>query len=409
MSSEHQERQIPKPVDLSCDLLGARFHNPIILGSGSLDERVDQVNTFLQTNVGAIVPRATRLEYAPGRDVHPSPHLDIQRRARAMRNAEWTGYPIEYWRPHLEELAQSHRVIMSVSGRDIDGCTTVCQELEPYRFPFLELNISCAHSNDAHGFITRNADHITSLIQRIKERGVKTPIAVKLGHSDFIVPLAMKAQEAGADAIVASNTYGPVLDFDISRGEPKLTLGIAGGKGGLSGDPIFHIALTDIADLARHLEIPVIACGGVSTAEHVIKMIMAGAHAVEVYTAAHLKGTKAPDYLNKLVDDVQVWLGKYGYAGVDDVRGRVLPLLDGAHQMKPLKPQLVKDLCVGCQKCVVICNQPGAIGMIFSEKAQTNKVGMIPEVTDACIGCGACVTECPTDALQVIWPCASEW
>lgn len=408
MNNEHLERRIHQPANLSCELLGTRFHNPIILGSGSLDERVDQVNTFLQTNVGAIVPRTTRLEYAPGRDVHPSPHLDIQRKMRAMRNAEWTGYPIEYWRPHLEELAQTQRVIMSVSGRDIDGCTAACQELDPYRFPLFELNISCAHSNDAHGFITRNSDHIASLVQRIKETGVTTPLAIKLGHSDFIVPLAMKAQEAGADAIVASNTYGPVLDFDISNGEPELTLGIAGGKGGLSGTPIFHIALTDVADLARHLTIPVIACGGVSTADDVIKMLMAGAHAVEVYTAAHLKGEKAPDYLNKLVDGVQQWLEKYGYAGVDDVRGRVLPLLAGDHQMKPLKPQLVEDLCIGCQKCVVICNQLGAIGMIPSEKTQANKIGMIPEITDTCIGCGACVTECPTDALPIIWPNASE-
>ncbi len=324
-----------------------------------------------------------------------------------MRNAEWTGYTIDYWRPHLDELAQSNRVIMSVSGRDIPGCVTVCKELDVYGFPFFELNISCAHSNDAHGFITRNSDHIDTLIRGIKESGVRTPVAIKLGHSDFIVALAMKAQESGADAIVASNTFGPVLDFDISSGEPELTLGIAGGKGGLSGNPIFHIALTDVADLTRHLNIPVIACGGVSTSEHVIKMLMAGAHAVEVYTAAHLMGTRASDYLNKLVGGTQQWLEKHGYASVRDVRGLVLPLLDGGNQMKPLMPQLYEDKCIGCQKCAVICNQPGAIEMIQGTITQTNKSGMIPQITDECIGCGACVTECPTDALPITWPSVS--
>lgn len=387
-------------VDMKCRVLGKEFSNPIFLGSGSLDETIEKVHKFLATNVGAVVPRTTRFEYAPGRNKHPSPHLDIQQKSKAMRNAEWTGYPIDYWRPFLEEVSRERRIIMSVSGRDTKGCAQVCKELDAYEFPFLEINISCAHSNETNGFITRNGDHIKSVIREIKDTGVKTPIAIKLGHSDYIVKLAQIAEEAGADGIVAINTYGPVLDFDISSGTPELTLGIAGGKGGLSGKPIFQIALTDVADISRHLKIPVIASGGVSTSEDVIKMIMAGACAVQVYTAAHLRGDQAPKYLNKLVSDVEAWLACHGYMNVNNVRGLVLPKLAQDNQMTPMIPQLSKELCIGCSLCEIICNEPDSIQMTASDMSDTNKPGLLPVIHDnVCIGCGACVTVCPTDAL----------
>lgn len=396
-----QETQPVSKVDLSTKVLGQKFSNPIFLGSGSMDETIEKVHKFLDTDIGAIIPRTTRLEYAPGRDKHPSPHLDIQQISRTIRNAEWTGYPIYYWRPFLEEISQDKRVIMSVSGRDVKGCALVCKELDIYEFPFLEINISCAHSNDAHGFITRNEEHIQSVVREIKDIGVKTPIAIKLGHSDYIVRLAQKAEEAGADGIVAINTYGPVLDFDIASGTPELTLGIAGGKGGLSGKSIFTIALTDVADLSRHLKIPVIASGGVITAEDVIKMIMAAASAVQVYTAAHLKGDKAPQYLNKLVSDVEGWLAYHGYKDFNNIRGLVLPKLSLGNQMTPLVPQLSPDLCIGCTLCEKICNEPGSIEMVTSEVTQINRLGNLPVINEnICIGCGACVTVCPTDALD---------
>jgi len=122
-----------------------------------------------------------------------------------------------------------------------------------------------------------------------------------LGHSDYIVNLAKVAEKAGADTIVAINTFGPVLDFDISGGKPKLTLGINSGKGGLSDKIIFHTALTDVANLYQELNIPIIACGGVTMPEDAIKMIMAGASAVQIYSAAHIAGNKRYIFLINLL------------------------------------------------------------------------------------------------------------
>ena len=59
---------------------------------------------------------------------------------------------------------------MSVSGRNIDGCLKVCKIIDDYDFPFIEINISCAHSSEAHGFITRNSKHISLLVKTLKKK-----------------------------------------------------------------------------------------------------------------------------------------------------------------------------------------------------------------------------------------------
>ena len=376
-------------LDLSCKILGATFSSPIWLGSGTITENKERVDKFLKTKVGAIIPRTTRLEFAHNRKSHPSYHLDINEKEKWMRNCEWTGNIIKYWQKDLEELSETNRIIMSVSGRDIEGCLKVCKIIDEYNFPFMEINVSCAHSNEAHGFITRNSEHISKLVKTLK-KNIKTPIALKLGHSDFIVNLAKVAEKSGVDAIVAINTYGPVIDFDINNGKPELTLGINSGKGGLSGKTIFHIALTDIVNLKQNLSIPIIACGGVTTPEDAIKMIMAGAIAVQVYSAVHMAGNKGDAFINKFINDFEYWLNKYKYKNIGSLNGILLPKLSRSHQMDRIIPKYNESLCTKCKSCINICLE-NAISLL-ENKIIINK--------NKCIGCGACSSVCPTKSLK---------
>ena len=74
------------PIDLSCEILGNKFKNPIWLGSGSLVDSIEKTEGFLSTSIGAIVPRTTRLQYASGRERHPSPHLEMNLRRKRVGN-----------------------------------------------------------------------------------------------------------------------------------------------------------------------------------------------------------------------------------------------------------------------------------------------------------------------------------
>lgn len=278
---------------------------------------------------------------------------------------------------------------MSVSGRNIKDCLRICNIIDEYKFPLIEINVSCPHSNEVNGFITRDAEFILKLIKTLK-REIKTPIALKLGHSDHIVHIAKAAERAGVDAIVAINTIGPVIDFAIDKGKPELTLGIQNGRGGLSGRPIFCIALTDVVDLSQNLKIPIIACGGVTNPEDAIKMIMAGASAVQIYSAVHMIGKKRIVFLDKFIKDFNFWLRKHKYTNVNSLRGILLSELSRPHQMNRVVPRYNKRTCNGCGKCIDICLEE-AMKMI------NNKIIIDKK---KCVGCGACVSVCRTKALR---------
>lgn len=382
---------------LITNFFGKTIPSPLILGSGTLVQEAHQLQPFIDAGAGAVVPRTTRKVMI--RDRHPSPHLyqSGRRGSEMMLNAEWTGADINYWRPYLEELSKTGQVIMSVSGRDIPGCVEVCKELDKHGFLMLEINVSCAHSNSVHGFITRNSDHISTLVKSLKDAGISTPIAIKLGHSDFVVQLSNIAKEAGADAIVALNTLGPLLDFEIGQnGRPIPVLGIDGGKGGMSGAPLFHIALTDVAEISSQVQIPVVACGGVCTAEHALKMIMAGAMAVQIYTAAHVLGNKAPQVFTRLNQQLIALLEEKGISSLDSVRGNAWTIANQQTNLKPKVPEVRETNCTGCDKCINIC-LPQSIFPVDAENKAGHVVGINQET---CVGCGHCVQICPTDALK---------
>lgn len=388
----------PENIDpngvLKTEFLGTSFRSPLVVASGTLIERVENIQPFLDRGAGAVVPRTTR--YIMERTVHPSPHLyqEGSRSSVTMLNAEWTGADIGYWRPYLEKMSDSSQVIMSVSGRIVEDCVKVCEELDEYAFPYLELNVGCGATNGVIGYITRDEDHISRLVNSVKEAGVKTPIAVKLGHSDLILHLSNVAKEAGADAIVAINTLGPMLDFSIdSSGIPHRVLGIKGARGGLSGSAIFHTALTDVALISKDVNIPVIASGGVTTPERAIKMIYAGASLVQIYSYLHDRGTKAPEALEAFTKALVLYMEKHEIDDIGNIRGVALPLLDEPTELNPQIPTINETICTGCDRCVPVC-LPKAI----DTNNVNNKNGHVASVIGSlCVGCGICVAVCPVD------------
>jgi dihydroorotate dehydrogenase/Pyruvate/2-oxoacid:ferredoxin oxidoreductase delta subunit len=222
---------------------------------------------------------------------------------------------------------------------------------------------------------------------RAAKDAVDVPILVKLSPFRNMRTAAIAAAEAGADGIVAVNSFGPCLGVDVETG--RLLMGSADGYGWLSGPALKPLALRCVFDVARAVDLPVIGVGGISKGTDVIEFLMVGATAVGVCTAAILKG---PRVFGKIARETGKWLDEHGYRSINEVRGlAVRQWGQRAFRTTPVPPTLDPDVCTGCGLCEASCVYE-AIHVVEKKAALT------PE---RCHGCGLCVTRCPTRALAI--------
>jgi dihydroorotate dehydrogenase subfamily 1 len=224
---------------------------------------------------------------------------------------------------------------------------------------------------------------------RAAKAALDVPVFVKLSpHGQDMGHAARLAADAGADGIAAINSFGPVLSLDIETGMPRL--GGPSGHGWLSGPAIKPLAVRCVREIARAVELPVIGVGGVARGTGAVELMMAGASAVGVCTAAILRG---PAVFGRIATELGEWLDAHGYASVADIRGLALQRSWGAAPASA--PVIDPAACNDCGICLTSCAY-GAIHVVD---------GRVAIDGERCSRCGLCVTRCRRDAIR--WPTAS--
>jgi dihydroorotate dehydrogenase (NAD+) catalytic subunit len=169
-------------------------------------------------------------------------------------------------------------VVLSIFGSSIEEVKGVAEKGNALKPDAIELNLSCPHAEIAQ--ISHSPDLTHDYVSAVKDR-ITCPLYPKLTpNASDIVSVAKAAEEAGADAIVTMNTVRG-MKIDIRQRRP-----ILGNKvGGLSGPPVFPIAVRCVYDISQAVSIPVIGVGGVSSWEDAVEMHLAGASAIQIGTA----------------------------------------------------------------------------------------------------------------------------
>ena len=201
-------------------------------------------------------------------------------------------------------------VILSVFGSSVQEIVEVVNIGYTFHPDAIELNLSCPHAEIAQ--IAHNPELTYEYVRAVK-KAVDCQVFAKLtpNASDY-VSVGKSAEKAGADAIVAINTVR-AMRIDIQQQRPVL-----GNKvGGLSGPPIFPIAVRCVYDLYNALEIPIIGVGGVTTWKDAIEMHLAGASAIQVGTAL-LNGMQV---FEEIKSGIREYLKEMGYSHVSEIIG----------------------------------------------------------------------------------------
>ena len=297
---------------LSVSLCGIELDNPVIPASGTFGYGHEFAAYYDINCLGTFSFKGTTLEPRFG---NPTPR--IAEAPGGMLNAVGLQNPgvdavIAEELPKLRAVFHKP-VIANVSGFSVEEYAEVCARLDrEEQVGWLEVNISCPNVHGggmSFGTDPKAAAEVTRAVKAVTTK----PVLVKLSPNvTDIVAIARACEEAGADGLSLINTLLG-LRLDLRTRRPIL----ANTTGGLSGPAVFPIALRMVWQVSQAVSIPVVGLGGVSSAEDVLEMLLAGASAVQI-GAANLRD---PLVCLRILDALPGVMDRYGIENLTDIIG----------------------------------------------------------------------------------------
>lgn len=297
---------------LSVDLCGITLDNPVIPASGTFGYGYEYAQLYDINCLGAFSFKGTTREPRFG---NPTPR--IAEASGGMINAVGLQNPgvekvITEELPKLKQCFHK-KVMANISGFTVEDYAYTCERLDrEAQVGWLEVNISCPNVHGggmSFGTQPQAAAEVTRAVKAVTTK----PVIIKLSPNvTDIVSIAKACEDAGADGISLINTLLG-MRIDLRTRKPV----IANKMGGFSGPAIFPVALRMVYQVASAVKIPVVGMGGVSSAEDVIEMMLAGAAAVEV-GAANLVN---PYACRDIIRDLPQVMDKYHIHNLSEIIG----------------------------------------------------------------------------------------
>jgi len=299
---------------MSVDLCGIELDNPVIPASGTFGYGYEFAELYDINLLGTFSFKGTTKDPRFG---NPTPR--IAECYSGMINAVGLQNPgvEKVISDELPKLAKcfNKKIMANVSGFAIEDYAYTCEKLDACeQVGWLEVNVSCPNVHGGGMSFGTSCEAAAEVTRAVKKVTTK-PVIVKLSPNvTDIVSIAKACEDAGADGISLINTMLG-MRIDLRRRTPV----IANKMGGFSGPAIFPVAVRMVYQVSNAVKIPVVGMGGVSTAEDVIEMMMAGATAVEVGAANLID----PFACKTIIEDLPKVMEKYGITDLSEIIGAV--------------------------------------------------------------------------------------
>lgn len=297
-------------------LPGLNLKNPVMPASGTFGfGDVPAAKKFDLNDLGAMVIKTTTPHATTG---NPQPQIavldDGVLNSVGLTNPGVDAVISEKLTP-LRKQYPDLPIMASVGGDSVDDYVEVAKKLSDSGLVnALEINVSCPNVDRGGMSFGVHPDVVEELTKKIKNV-VNVPIYVKLTPNvTDVVTIAKAAEKGGADGISMINTLLG-MEIDVKTRKPVL----GHNMGGLSGEAVRPVALRMIAQVHQAVDLPIIGMGGISSAEDVIKFMLAGASAVAVGTA-HFHDSIASKHI---ADSLSAELEELGVDDINDLVGQV--------------------------------------------------------------------------------------
>ena len=405
---ETQDEWADNAPSLSIDFCGIRCENPFFLASSAVCTNYEMVASAFDAGWAGVFYKTICLqeikEVSPRFDAmhNNATHGDFY----GFRNMEQLSEnPVGMDFDILHRLKQDYPtkvVIASIMGQTEEEWIKLAKMAEEAGCDAVELNFSCPQmKHEGMGSDVGQSPELVKTYTACVKNSVKIPVIPKMTPNiTHIAEPAAACVEAGADAISAINTIKSVtMDADAE---------VAGQRtiSGYSGRAVRPIALRHVLELAQmgkgskvesqRSMVELSGIGGIETWRDALEFIQLGCSNVQVCTAVRQYGSRIID---DLILGLQRYMAKRGISELKDLVGEQLPKFlkpDHLDRDTIIYPKFDKELCVGCGRCEVSCNDGGHQAIVFDHETRRPRL-----VGTKCVGCHLCRLVCPAGAISV--------
>ncbi|MBW2148745.1 MAG: tRNA-dihydrouridine synthase [Deltaproteobacteria bacterium] len=385
---------------LNTTFAGVSMRNPLILASATTGWNGNGCHRAWLNQAGAVIPKSL----APPTKFAHHPRCGRMKMIRhgksriGMVNIElYTTMGLEDWlHTELDKAYEGGSCIIASIVAHPNPTETAgnARTIEDTgKVAMFEINVSCPMPADQSrvGFQMGN-DPETCYRQVDALKGaVSLPVGIKLTPTTHhMVPMAQAAKSAGADFLTIGNSIRSFAGVDITTGLPRLP-----AYGGYSGPAIKPITQRHVSEVAKAVQIPISACGGVTTWEDVVEYLMLGAATVQLCTSIMWRGY---GHFITILQGLNRYMEREGLTSLDEIRGKTLPFISSIEEVSQRPPMVSRvdpGLCInlikgGCEMCGKVC--------FYDAIEFSPRLTLKPE---RCDGCNLCVEICPVGALSL--------
>lgn len=392
--------------DLSIKFCGIDLESPFLLSAGPSTDEVSIAGRGLEMGWAGLILKTTSV---PGTKVDLAyPMMSGlsygDNKLIGMGNIDLISqYHIEEITDRIKYLKQKYPGKMigaSIMGSKKEDWQTLVNRLEKAGVDLIECSFSCPQGNigEDPGKMLAQSESATEITARwVKEAANRVPVLIKITPQvTDIVKIASAVKRAGADGITASNSIPALMGIDVYSFAPIPNLSGKSTYSGLTGPVIKPVTLRTIAEIAKHVDIPISGNGGAETWSDAVEFLALGAGNVQFCTAVMFYGFRI---IEDLISGLSLYMEKTGLDSVGEIIGRALPNIVDHDSLSrtEVKSFINSTTCIECQLCYLACRDGGHEAMDLPVNSR------IPEVNKKkCVGCGLCRLVCPVnDCIEI--------